>query len=385
MKVLVIAPSNDSYGVAESLMTLVLALKEDANIEPVVLTKRNNRINTRCSEAGIENYSYWYADIMAGAAYSNILLRIAKHIVKYLLFLWGNISKIGVFRCGIKFDEIDIVHTCHNRNDIGAYIAKKLKVPHVWHIREFGDEDYRVHAYKRNCIQYMNHNADYFVAISEAVKLKWIEKGIDENRLKVVYNGVDPQIFYPDGHEAKGKIRVAISSRVQPAKGQMQLVKAVAIMQEKDRRGFEVDIIGNAYSDYKAQIEKIISEEHLEEIVHFKGHSNQLSEIIRQYDIGVICSKAEAFGRVTAEYMLSGLAVIASDTGANSELIIDGKSGLLYKCGNEKDLCEKLLYLSRDRKKMKQLKEKGRERALRLFTKELYSDGMKEIYGMLQR
>lgn len=385
MKILLIAPSNDSYGVAESLMTLVLAMKEDENIEPIVLTKRNNRINVRCNEAEIENYSYWYSDIMAGAAYSNILLRIAKHIVKYLLFLMGNISKIGVLKCGINFDEIDMVHTCHNRNDIGAYIAKKLKVPHIWHIREFGNEDYRVCVYKRNYIQYMNHNADYFVAISEAVKLKWIEKGIDENRLRVVYNGVDSQIFYPDRHEVKEKIRVAISSRVQPAKGQMQLVKAFSIMQEKDRHRFEVDIIGNAYSDYKVQIEKIISEEHLEEIVHFKGHSSQLSEMIRQYDIGVICSKAEAFGRVTVEYMLSGLAVIASDTGANSELVIDGKSGLLYKYGNEKDLCDKLLYLSRERKEMKKLQEKGRARALQLFTKELYYNGMKEIYGMLER
>ena len=44
--------------------------------------------------------------------------------------------------------------------------------------------------------------------------------------------------------------------------------------------------------------------------------------------------KDEGFGRVTIEYMMAGLCVIASDTGANSELIEDGKSGLLYQYGN---------------------------------------------------
>lgn len=380
MKVLVIASSNDSYGVAESLMTLVLALAEGNEIEPVVLTKKRNKINIRCDEAGIENHSYWYADIMAGAAYSGRFMRMIKHIVKYLLYLLGSITKYGVFFCGINFKDIDIVHTCHNRIDIGAFIAKRLKVPHVWHIREFGEEDYAVHIYKRNCIKFMNDNADSFIAISSAVAEKWLERGISGEKMKIVYNGVDSRVFYPDCHERTDTIRVVISSRVQPNKGQLQLVQAVAKMPAEDRSKFEIDIIGSAYHDYKLKLESLIAENKLESVVHLKGHCNNISEIVRKYDIGVVCSRAEAFGRVTAEYMMSGLAVIASDTGANKELIIDGESGSLYQYNDAKDLCDKLLELKNNRILMKELAENGRSRAEQLFTQKRYCDGILDIY-----
>ena len=42
-------------------------------------------------------------------------------------------------------------------------------------------------------------------------------------------------------------------------------------------------------------------------------------------------SKNEAFGRVTVEYMLQNLLVIATNTGANSELVIMGLPDIYIK------------------------------------------------------
>lgn len=383
MKVLLIAPSNDSYGVAESLMTLVLALKETHLAEPVVLTKKKNKINRRCDEAGIENFSFWYADMMAGAAYSGKLLRALKHCVKFALYLWGKLTRPFVFFCGIRFDEIDVVHTCHNRNDIGAYIAKKRGLPHVWHIREFGEEDYNVRFYKKNYIAYMNQNADAFIAISDAVAKKWIGRGIEAGKMNIVYNGIDPELFYPDGHKPGKVLKIAITSRVQPTKGQLQLVRAVALLTKEEQQQLQVDIIGDAYQDYKGLIEKVIQSEKLGNTVRFLGHCDHLNEMIRTYDIGVVCSKAEAFGRVTAEYMMSGLAVIASDTGANQELIEDGRDGLLYKYDYPEALAGRIRYLCGNIDCISQMGQKGREHALREFTKRGYTDKVAAIYRML--
>lgn len=383
MKVLLIAPSNDSYGVAESLMTLVLGLKESGLAEPVVLTKKQNKINQRCADAGIENHSFWYADFMAGAAYSNPLMRAIKHAVKYALYLHGNITKSLVFRCGIDFDKIDIVHTCHNRNDIGAYIAKKKGIPHVWHIREFGEEDYNAKYYKKNCIEYMNQNTDAFIAISHAVAEKWKGKGIDPSKMHVVYNGVDSDKFCPNNHEKTEPIRVVISSRVQPSKGQLQLVQAVAAMDDCSRKKILVDIIGDAYSDYKALLETEIKNNQLEGTITLKGHCNNLADIIKSYDIGVVCSKAEAFGRVTAEYMMAGLAVIASDTGANKELLKDGVEGYIYRYNDIDDLRNKLECLSVNLKSISQMGVAGRKRAIEKFDKVAYTEHISNVYRML--
>ena len=56
------------------------------------------------------------------------------------------------------------------------------------------------------------------------------------------------------------------------------------------------------------------------------------------YDIGVVCSASEGFGRVTVEYMLSKLVVVASNSGANPELLCNGEYGLLFRTFDEKDL-----------------------------------------------
>lgn len=381
MKVLLIAPSNDSYGVAESLMTLVLGLKESGLAEPMVLTKKQNKINQRCADAGIENYSFWYADFMAGAAYSNPFMRAIKHVVKYVLYLYGNITKSLVFRCGIDFDKIDIIHTCHNRNDIGAYIAKKKGIPHVWHIREFGEEDYNVKYYKKNCIEYMNQNTDAFIAISRAVADKWKSKGINPSKMHVVYNGVDSDKFSPDYHEKKEPVRVVISSRVQPSKGQLQLVQAVAAMDDCSRKKILVDIIGDAYSDYKALLEVEIKNNHLEDIINLKGHCNNLADIIKSYDVGIVCSKAEAFGRVTAEYMMAGLAVVASDTGANKELLENGVEGLIYQYGDIDELRNKLTCLCHDLDLISQMGIKGRTCAVKKYDMVQYTEKVYDVYN----
>ena len=66
-----------------------------------------------------------------------------------------------------------------------------------------------------------------------------------------------------------------------------------------------------------------------------------LNSIYKNYNIGLMCSKKEGFGRVTVEYISAGLYVIASNTGANPE-IIKKEFGELYKYGDTKDLINKI-------------------------------------------
>ena len=85
MKVLYISTADYKYGAGKAQINMILKLKDDFGIEPVILTKSHNSVNKLCDELGIENYSYWYRDIMAGSAYSNPILNVLKHMVKYML------------------------------------------------------------------------------------------------------------------------------------------------------------------------------------------------------------------------------------------------------------------------------------------------------------
>jgi glycosyltransferase involved in cell wall biosynthesis len=56
-----------------------------------------------------------------------------------------------------------------------------------------------------------------------------------------------------------------------------------------------------------------------------------------------MCSRCEAFGRVTVEAMKLGLPVIAANTGGSPELVQHGINGLLYEWGNPLDLAKQIL------------------------------------------
>ena len=90
-----------------------------------------------------------------------------------------------------------------------------------------------------------------------------------------------------------------------------------------------------------------------------------MPQILQRSDVGLMLSTNEAFGRVTVEYMMQNLAVIASDTGANPEIITNGETGLLYELGDVESLADKMKSLIEDHTLLGALAEKGKQHAYR--------------------
>jgi glycosyltransferase involved in cell wall biosynthesis len=103
-----------------------------------------------------------------------------------------------------------------------------------------------------------------------------------------------------------------------------------------------LDLIGDGSWPYTMKLKRIIRELELK-TVRLLGYRNDVYEVLPNYDIGLMCSKDEAFGLVTAEYLMAGLPVLASDSGANREIVREGIDGYLYDHGNIQDMKEKLL------------------------------------------
>ena len=384
MKILFISGGDYKYGAPKSMMTMAESLRDIYHIDIVLLTKRKNLLNEYCDQHGIENYSFWYRDIMAGSPYTSKILTIAKHLVKYLAYLWGGVTLNMINRLPFEFTTIDIIHSNTNRQDIGGYLASKYKIKHIWHIREMGKEDYNVIFYKSHCISYMNEHADAFIMISDAVRDKWQQIGIDANKVYTLYDGMECKEItkhLTKGKKSKNKVRIVITGHVQPNKGQLHLVQAIARLPVAIKNTVELDIIGEAYPDYKKEIEKQIIRTGIQEQVHLLDYMNNLNELLPEYDIGVTCSKAEGLGRCTAEYMLSGLLTIASNTGANPEIIQDKVTGILYKYGDIDELMQAILWGIEHTKESRQIAHAGSTAAQMMFSKEQYAENLYQIYN----
>lgn len=382
MKVVYIADIGIEGGATKSLVELVNTMKEKYHVEPVVLTSGNTKINELLTSANIENYSVGYGAFLQGAPDS-----LWKKPIKWMLYGVHYYSRINSSLQKalnvIDWKSVDLIHTNSARDDIGMMISQKTGVPNICHIREFAELDFNCWSYKKNYVKYLTENTTGFIAISEAVKKYWIKKGIPEEKINVIYNGVNANIIRRADHsEWKNTpvIKMLIAGGVIPNKGQWQAIEALCGLPEHIRKNVRLDVMGGITSGYQRKLEKPLRKHGILNQVRFLGSCSDVYERLKDYHIGLMCSKAEGFGRVTVEYMHAGLAVIASDTGANPELIDDGVTGMLYSKADTESLTKAITKLYNDRDFLIRLAENGEKIAAKKFTKEINAESIYHYY-----
>lgn len=308
--------------------------------------------------------------------------RILKYFVRFHL---TERKALKVIHEKIDMSQIDLIHTNSERNDIGCLISREYGVPHIMHIREFADLDYNCNPIRLGYISLFNKSTTKYICISEAVKKHWVRKGLLENKMEVVYNGVrNEDISISSDSQKHSKIlRLVILGLVQKTKGQYLAIDAVSRLPREIRENVTLDIYGICYPDYKVYLMEMIERLGVKQQINFFEPRKDVHQILGQYQIGLMCSYAEGFGRVTAEYMHAQLGVIASDTGANPEIVDDGVNGLLFKYGDAQSLADCILKFYNDRDMLTNLSQAAREKALVNFTQRRNAQAVHHVYEKL--
>ena len=125
----------------------------------------------------------------------------------------------------------------------------------------------------------------------------------------------------------------------------------------------------------------ILKKKKMSDNVIFWNECDNVSQILSSMDVGLMLSKNEAFGRVTVEYMLQNLLVIATNTGANSELIADGVTGYIYQIGNYNELAKKMKKCIDNKNEMIRIAADGRKFAMQHF---LSTENTKAVYAVYE-
>lgn len=371
MKVVYIADIGIEGGATKSLIELVSTMKSEHGVEPIVLTSGNDRLNQSLSALGIENHSVGHGAFLQGAPDAAWKKPIKWLIYAIYYYSHYHLSIRKAIRA-IDWKSVDLIHTNVARDDLGMEISKRTGVPNICHIREFGELDFNCWTYRPHYVKYLSENTDRFIAISEAVKKYWIMKGLLENKIRVIYNGVDYQRIIPADHSkwaSDETIKMVIVGGVIPNKGQYQAIEALCMLPENIRCNFILEVIGGVTETYKVKLQEPLKKCDIVEQVRFLGACNNVHERLKDYHVGLMCSKAEGFGRVTVEYMHAGLVVIASDGGANPELIQDQLTGLIYRREDVKTLAEKMIYIWEHKDEMSTIACNGQEEAKK-YTKQ---------------
>lgn len=373
MKVLFVTHYWVMLGANKSMFQLIKELR-NLGVTPLVLGPKlpENKTETLAESLDSENIPYISYDFKPSKGISPI-----KNIARYC---FNRLILEPIVR-NLRNEDITLVHSNSSVIDFGALIARRLSIPHVWHLREFGLRDYNLKTPFGEKAQkmYFNGSAAY-IAISNIIK-EHFSQFVPTNKLEVIYNGV---CFDGVVADHRNKItQFCLVGYMMKGKNQLDALKAIKVLKDKGVKDFKVTFIGGGDDCYIGILKQYIQDNDLNEYIDFTGQISNVSQVMSTMDVGLMLSDSEAFGRVTVEYMMHNLAVIASDAGANTEIVKDGITGVLYPLHDYVSLADKMQLLIDDHYLLEKFAKSGYKSAMTQFPSIVNSSRVYQLYNRL--
>lgn len=326
------------YGANLSLCHLINVLKRDFQIKPIVIIPNEGEITHFLKENNITYYiSHFYWWVNSNKGLFQYLLNWRKQLINYL--------RIGQYTRLIKNHNVQLVYSNSITINIGGLLSRRLNCPHVWHIRESMIQfNFKFSMGNSPSKLFLKNYADRFILISDYLQESY-KNILPQHKTIRVYNGIDFSKEYSKLKPNNNFVNLCLVGVISEQKNQLDALKALKILvHQHEVKNVILNLIGGSQFEYLNKIKNYIEENQLDNFVKFHGHSSNVHELLPSMDIGLMCSRDEAFGRVTIEYMLHKMPVIASNSGANQELVKDSENGFIYPIYNVSKLAELILW-----------------------------------------
>ena len=129
-------------------------------------------------------------------------------------------------------------------------------------------------------------------------------------------------------------------------------------------------IVGGGDDDYQKRLEDQVEKEQVSGRVKFAGNQKSIAKFLAVADIFVAPNlPPEGFGLSILEAMAACLPIAASNTGGISELLEEGRLGLLFEPGDEDGIRDAIVSLVSNQDQTKELARVAKEAALSYSTK----------------
>ncbi|MCX7927264.1 MAG: glycosyltransferase [Candidatus Omnitrophica bacterium] len=190
---------------------------------------------------------------------------------------------------------------------------------------------------RKRLIKYCCLLSDKVISVNEDMKEKLMLMGIPEEKIRVIYNGVDKNKFKVlDKNICREKLLLPLDKKIFLFVGNLEKVKGVHTLLEAWK-----EFISNSSSEYllvivgngreKKNMERFIREENLTDSVRLVGIRPPLEipEWMNACDIFCLPSIREGFPNVLLEALSCRKFIIASKVGGIPEIISSAEQGML--------------------------------------------------------
>jgi len=249
----------------------------------------------------------------------------------------------------------------HSRNlaaletQVLGLLMPACKRVHGEHGRDVHDLDgsKRKYQWLRRALSPLIHR---FVAVSRDLS-QWLVTTvhIPETKVTQIYNGVDNQRFHPIGDTPRlppqgmpaeflaepNCVVLGTVGRLAAVKDQQLLLVALhRLLRDRPALRARLRLLLVGDGPEHAALESLVAKLRLTSLVWLAGDRDDIPELLRTMDIFVLPSLGEGLSNTLLEAMSTGLPVIASAVGGNTELVSDRINGLLFQAGDANALAE---------------------------------------------
>ena len=336
MRILFYSNSSTTYGAPSSLMNLVSGINQDVELK--IVLPSHGKLVEKLEEAKISyivipyfRWIYNYRIFMRKKERSGILayLWLLKNVImrafKNLFFLPKHITHCRAF-------GPDIIYVNSSISPVGGVLGWITRIPIVWHHREtLNDpivEFFMDFGPGLSSKIFLTSKVHIFPSLYLKDAYIWLKK---RKKDIIQFNGVffKDEILgvIPRNLDAEN-IRFGMVGRVCEQKGQREVIEVFNLLNYKK---LSLHLFGDGNETYTTELREQVKNEN----VVFEGFQ-AAEKIYNEIDLVIINAKNESFGRVVAEANAFGIPVLAVDSGALGELIVDDVNG--YKYENQEQL-----------------------------------------------
>lgn len=240
--------------------------------------------------------------------------------------------------------------------------------------------------------KWMYRSANHIVTVGNGYRDNVLSKVDVGNRISVVTNGVDPDVFSPQEPSPQFRTQHKLGDRfvcsyvgtIGMAHGLRVVVRAAKILKSMERDDIVFCLVGDGAN--RKQLEKEVQDSGLTDMVRFTGRlpKSDMPMVLASSDCLLIhLKKTDLFATVIPSKIFEAMAMkrplVMGVEGESADIVQESGSGIAMESDNEQQLVDAVLKLKDDDQLRNQLCNNGREFVSKNYTRDSLAQKMLDV------